>query len=229
MNTEATSILKQYFGYDSFRPMQAQIIQSILDKKDAVVLMPTGGGKSICFQIPALILPGLCVVISPLISLMKDQVDALNANGIAAAFLNSSLDFQSQDVIIRKCSNNEIKILYLSPERVAKEIDYLLKRLPINLFAIDEAHCISSWGHDFRPEYTKLGSLKTNFPHVPLIALTATANLQTKTDIIKQLQLVKPELFVASFDRPNLSLTVKLEVKPKERTDEIIAFIKTMV
>ena len=227
MNTQAESLLKQYFGYDSFRPMQAQIIQSILDKKDAVVLMPTGGGKSICFQIPALILPGLCVVISPLISLMKDQVDTLNANGIAAEFLNSSLDYQTQNDIVRRCSNNEIKILYISPERVSKDIDYLLKRLPICLFAIDEAHCVSSWGHDFRPEYTKLGSLKTNFPNIPVCALTATANLQTQTDIIKQLNLINPEVFVASFDRPNLSITVKLEVKPKQRTNEIIAFVKT--
>ena len=224
MNIEAESLLKQYFGYDSFRPMQAQIIQSILNKKDAVVLMPTGGGKSICFQIPALIMPGLCVVVSPLISLMKDQVDTLNANGIAAAFLNSSLDFTTQNEIIRKCSNNEIKILYISPERVTKEIDYLLKRLPINLFAIDEAHCVSSWGHDFRPEYTNLSSLKTNFPHIPLIALTATANDQTKADIIKQLHLISPEVFIASFDRPNLSITVKLDIKPKQRTDEIISF-----
>lgn len=226
MKTQAETLLKQYFGYDNFRPMQAQIIQSILNKKDALVLMPTGGGKSICFQVPALILPGLCVVISPLISLMKDQVDTLNANGIPAAFLNSSLDFQAQDAIVRKCTNNEIKILYISPERVTKEIGYLLKRLLISLFAIDEAHCVSSWGHDFRPEYTKLSSLKTNFPHIPMIALTATANLQTQTDIIKQLHLVDPELFTASFDRPNLSITVKLEVKPKQRTDEIIDFVK---
>jgi ATP-dependent DNA helicase RecQ len=226
MNTQVQNLLKQYFGYDSFRPMQAQIIQSILDKKDAVVLMPTGGGKSICFQIPALILPGLCVVISPLISLMKDQVDALNANGIAAEFLNSSLDFQTQNAIIRKCNSGTIKILYISPERVNKDTDNLLKCLPISLFAIDEAHCISSWGHDFRPGYTKLGSLKANFPNIPLIALTATANLQTQADIIKQLNLINPEVFVASFDRPNLSITVKLEVKPKQRTEEIIAFVK---
>ena len=136
MNTKALSLLKQYFGYDSFRPMQAQIIESILNKKDTLVLMPTGGGKSICFQIPALLIPGICIVVSPLISLMKDQVDTLNTNGIAAAFLNSSLDLATQNEIIRKCSNNEIKILYISPERVAKEIDYLLKRLPINLFAM---------------------------------------------------------------------------------------------
>ncbi|MCC2625309.1 MAG: helicase RecQ [Burkholderiales bacterium] len=227
MNIQATSLLKQYFGYDSFRPMQAQIIQSVLDKKDTVVLMPTGGGKSICFQIPALILPGLCIVVSPLISLMKDQVDALNANGIAAEFLNSSLDFHTQNVIIDKCSNNKVKILYISPERVNKDIENLLKYLPVSLFAIDEAHCVSSWGHDFRPEYTKLASLKANFPKIPLIALTATANLQTRADIIKQLNLVSPEVFVASFDRPNLSITVKLEVKPKERTREIINFVKT--
>lgn len=226
MNLQAVSLLKQYFGYDNFRPMQAQIIDSILSKEDAVVLMPTGGGKSICFQIPALILPGLCVVVSPLISLMKDQVDTLNANGIAAAFLNSSLDFTTQDEIIRKCSNGEIKLLYISPERVTKDIDYLLKKLPISLFAIDEAHCVSSWGHDFRPEYTKLGSLKVNFPHIPIVALTATANNQTKADIIKQLNLANPEVFVASFDRPNLSITVKLAVKAKQRSDEIISFIK---
>lgn len=226
MNHTPESLLKQYFGYDSFRPMQAQIIQSILAKKDAVVLMPTGGGKSICFQIPALLLPGLCVVVSPLISLMKDQVDSLNANGIAAAFLNSSLDFDTQNTITRKCLNNEIKILYISPERVSKEIDFLLKRLPVSLFAIDEAHCVSSWGHDFRPEYTKLGSLKINFPHIPLIALTATANAQTRTDIIQQLGLQNPAIFAASFDRPNLSLTVRRDIKPRERTNEIIAFIK---
>lgn len=227
MSIQALSLLKQHFGYDSFRPMQSQIIQSILDKKDSVVLMPTGGGKSICFQIPALMLPGLCIVVSPLISLMKDQVDTLNANGIAAQFLNSSLDFQAQNTIIQKCSNNEIKILYLSPERVNKDIDGLLKKLPVSLFAIDEAHCVSSWGHDFRPEYTKLGSLKTNFPNVPLIALTATANLQTQTDIIKQLNLVNPDVFIASFDRPNLSITVRPEVNLKQRVEEIIAFVKT--
>jgi ATP-dependent DNA helicase RecQ len=229
MNTKALGLLKQYFGYDSFRPMQAQIVESILNKKDTLVLMPTGGGKSICFQIPALIMPGICIVVSPLISLMKDQVDTLNANGIAAAFLNSSLDLATQNKIIRKCSNNEIKILYISPERVAKEIDYLLKRLPINLFAIDEAHCVSSWGHEFRPEYTNLRSLKTNFPHIPVIALTATANNQTKADIIKQLHLVNPEVFVASFDRPNLNISVKLGTKPKQKTEEIISFIKKRV
>ncbi len=226
MNTQALSLLKQYFGYDSFRLMQTQIIESILNKKDALVLMPTGGGKSICFQIPALIMPGICIVISPLISLMKDQVDTLNANGIDAAFLNSSLDFATQNEIIRKCSNNQIKILYISPERVAKEIDHLLKRLPINLFAIDEAHCVSSWGHEFRPEYANLRSLKTNFPNIPVIALTATANDQTKADIIKQLHLTNPEVFVASFDRPNLSISVKLDTKAKQKTDEITSFIK---
>lgn len=225
MNKTPDGLLKQYFGYANFRPMQAQIIQSILAKKDTVVLMPTGGGKSICFQIPALMLPGLCIVISPLISLMKDQVDGLNANGIPAAFLNSSLDLDTQNSIIRKCSNSEIKILYISPERVNKEIDYLLKRLPISLFAIDEAHCVSSWGHDFRPEYTKLGNLKTTFPNIPVIALTATANAQTKADIIQQLNLHKPEVFVASFDRPNLSITVRRDINAKERISEIIAFI----
>lgn len=225
MISEPTSLLKKHYGYDQFRPMQAEVIQCVMDKKDVVVLMPTGGGKSICFQIPALLLPGLCVVVSPLISLMKDQVDALNANDIPAAYLNSSLEFKQEEDIISKCLQGQIKLLYISPERLVQEMTRLLKRLPVQLFAIDEAHCISSWGHDFRPEYTKLKLLKEHFPDVPVIALTATADKTTRKDIVKQLNLPAPAIFIASFNRPNLSLSVKSGIKPKERIKDIIDFI----
>lgn len=225
MISEAASLLKKHYGYEQFRPMQAEVIQCVLDKKDSLVLMPTGGGKSICFQIPALLLQGLCLVVSPLISLMKDQVDALNSNDIPAAFLNSSLSFKEEEDIIFQCIHGKIKLLYLSPERLVQELKRLLPRLPINLFAIDEAHCISSWGHDFRPEYTQLKLLKEHFPAIPLIALTATADKTTRKDIIKQLNLQNPKVFVASFNRPNLSLSVKPGIKPKERIKDIIAFI----
>ena len=225
MISEAVSLLKKHYGYDQFRPMQAEVIQCVMDKKDVVVLMPTGGGKSICFQIPAMLLPGLCIVVSPLISLMKDQVDALNANGIPAAYLNSSLHFKDEEDIIFRCIQGQIKLLYISPERLVQEMERLLKKLPVQLFAIDEAHCISSWGHDFRPEYTQLKLLKEHFPAVPVIALTATADKTTRKDIVKQLNLPSPEIFIASFNRPNLSLSVKSGIKPKERIKEIIQFI----
>ena len=225
MISQAASLLKKHYGYDHFRPMQAEVIQCVMDKKDVVVLMPTGGGKSICFQIPALLLPGLCVVVSPLISLMKDQVDALNSNGIPAAFLNSSLSFREEENIIFQCLHGQIKLLYISPERLVQEMNRLLNRLPVQLFAIDEAHCISSWGHDFRPEYTQLKLLKEHFPSIPVIALTATADKTTRRDIVKQLNLSNPEVFVASFNRPNLSLTVKPGIKPKDRIKDIIEFI----
>lgn len=225
MIIQAASLLKKHYGYDQFRPMQAEVIQCVMDKKDVVVLMPTGGGKSICFQIPALLVQGLCVVVSPLISLMKDQVDALNANDIPAAYLNSSLGSGEEENIIQQCLGGQIKLLYLSPERLVQEMNRLLTRLPIQLFAIDEAHCISSWGHDFRPEYTQLKLLKDKFPAIPVIALTATADKTTRRDIVKQLNLQNPEVFVASFNRPNLSLSVKSGIKPKERIKDIIDFI----
>lgn len=181
-------ILKSYYGYDSFRPMQAEIIDNALLQRDSLVLMPTGGGKSICFQVPALLLNGITVVVSPLISLMKDQIDALHANGIQAEALNSG-NSESKDILIReKCLNNEIKLLYISPERLITEIDWMQKSLKISLFAIDEAHCISQWGHDFRPEYTRLDILHEYFPHVPIMALTATADKITKQDIIPQIR-----------------------------------------
>ncbi|UKJ08367.1 DNA helicase RecQ [Solitalea lacus] len=224
MIEQARVALKAYFGYDEFRPLQNEVIQSILDKKDTLVLMPTGGGKSICYQVPALIMEGLCIVISPLISLMKDQVDALRINGIGAAYLNSSQDFTEEETIIEQCLNGSIKLLYLSPEKLKSSMA-MLSEFNIKLFAIDEAHCISAWGHDFRPEYTQLNVIKERFPTIPIIALTATADKVTRKDIIKQLSLKRPNTFIASFDRPNLSLNVKMGVKTREKDFEIIDFI----
>ena len=202
-------VLKQYYGYDSFRPLQADIISSVLDGNDAMVLMPTGGGKSICFQIPAIIFPGLTLVISPLIALMQDQVQALKANGINAEFLNSSLDNQQQERITQHVQTGELKLLYISPEKLFTSgyLDWI-KSLKISLFAVDESHCVSTWGHDFRPEYTKLNVLKESFPNVPLIALTATADRVTRKDILTQLGIPDAKTYISSFDRPNLSLTV---------------------
>jgi len=225
MLTPANEILKKHFGYDSFRPYQAEIIEHILGKKDALVLMPTGGGKSVCYQIPALMLEGTCIVVSPLISLMKDQVDALKANGIAAEFLNSTQSFNEQEKILRACSRGEIKLLYVSPEKLISDLETISSMAKPGMFAIDEAHCISSWGHDFRPEYTKLGFLREKFSDIPFVALTATADKITRKDISKQLNLKDPELFISSFDRKNLNLAVRIGIKPKQKIQEIIGFI----
>jgi len=206
--------------------MQEEIISHVMKHEDCLVLMPTGGGKSICYQVPAIAMQGTAIVVSPLISLMKDQVEALQANGIEAEALNSGNDFSRDTIIRRKLVSGQLKLLYVSPERLLSEIDYLLKQIPqISLFAIDEAHCISQWGHDFRPEYTQLAQLREAFPSVPMMALTATADKVTRTDIIKQLRL-KGEVFISSFDRPNLSLSVKRGYSTAEKQRFILNFIK---
>lgn len=221
----AHEALKKYFGYDQFRPMQGEIIQSIFSGKDVVVLMPTGGGKSICYQIPAIVMPGTCIVVSPLISLMKDQVEGLKSNGVSAAFFNSSLSSKETREVEEQLLSQQLDLLYISPEKITSG-GFLpfLKKIKINLIAIDEAHCISAWGHDFRPEYTKLKFLKTQFKGTPLIALTATADKLTRQDIQRQLRLNEPEAFIASFDRPNLSLMVR---PGQKRFEQIIEFIRT--
>ena len=215
--------LKRYFGYETFYPLQAEIIDHALAGKHALVLMPTGGGKSVCFQIPALIMDGTAIVISPLIALMKDQVDGLTANGIPAAFLNSTLAEEESAAIIRRCLKGDIKLLYISPERLgaASTIGFLQK-LRLSLFAVDEAHCISSWGHDFRPDYMKLHVLREKFPAVPLIALTATADRVIRKDILKQLDIPEKNQFITSFDRPNLSLSV---YSGQKRLEQILRFL----
>ena len=215
------SVLHQYFGYTSFRPLQEEIIRDVLEKKDVFVLMPTGGGKSICYQLPALLMEGVTVVVSPLISLMKDQVDGLDANGIAAAYMNSTQSARENRDVKTAFLENRLKVLYVAPERLMMPGTFaFLKKGKVSLFAIDEAHCISEWGHDFRPEYRKLKLLRdpqTGFPDIPIIALTATATERVRQDILSQLGLVIPPEkgpYVASFNRKNLYY----EVRPKKET-----------
>src|SRR5438876_4857421 len=201
--------LKKYFGYETFRPLQEQIIIDALAGRDVFALLPTGGGKSLCFQLPALLHDGLTIVVSPLIALMKDQVDALRTSGIPATFLNSTLDGDEARLRLRRLHGGEYKLLYVAPERLM--LDGFLERAlnwSIAQFAIDEAHCISEWGHDFRPEYRELAKLRTHLPDVPIMALTATATERVRKDILKQLQLRSPRCYVASFNRPNLSYRV---------------------
>ncbi|MGJ8693074.1 MAG: DNA helicase RecQ [Thalassotalea sp.] len=201
--------LKHYFGYTSFRTGQLDVIQAALEARDSLVLMPTGGGKSLCYQLPATILPGITIVVSPLIALMKDQVDGLVRQGIPAAFINSSLEPAEINKIFQQMANGTIKLVYISPERLSSR--YFLEglsSLSISMFAVDEAHCISQWGHDFRPAYTNMSCLKQNFPHIPVMALTATADVTTRKDILQQLKLHDPYVHLDSFDRPNIRFTM---------------------
>lgn len=212
--------LKHFFGYDEFRLNQQPIIESVLNGKDVLAIMPTGGGKSVCYQLPAMLLDGLTIVISPLIALMKDQVDALQANGIRAAFLNSTLNSSEQNNIINATRNGEIKLLYLAPERLfssGMQFVNFLTTLPCSLFAIDEAHCISQWGHDFRPEYLELATLKEYFSGTPVIALTASADTITQKDIVEKLQLNNPSVFISSFNRANISYYIQPKRKAFDR------------
>ena len=221
--TKAKAALKKYFGYDSFRSMQEEIISTIYKGEDTLVLMPTGGGKSICFQIPAVTMEGVAVVVSPLISLMKDQVESLRVNGISASYLNSSLSTEEQRQVEDDLYNGHLNLIYVSPEKlVSQNFLSLLKSIKICLFAIDEAHCISAWGHDFRPEYTQMKFIKPQFPTIPIVALTATADRATRKDISLQLNQHNPKVFLDSFDRPNLSLTVK---PGQKRFEQIVDFI----
>ena len=217
--------LQQYFGYNKFRLNQLEIIENVLAKKDSIVLMPTGGGKSLCYQIPALVFEGVTIVVSPLIALMKDQVDALKLNGVAAAFLNSSQSNLEQSFIIERLKNNQLKLLYVAPERLLGQNSLLayLKYIHVSLFAIDEAHCISHWGHDFRPEYLVLGQLKKQFPDTPIIALTATADKLTKQDIIQKLEIDDYTVFENSFNRPNISYFIKPK---KNYLPQLLTYLK---
>ena len=206
--------LKQYFGHETFRAGQREVIEHALSGQDTFVLMPTGGGKSLTYQLPALLMPGLTVVISPLIALMHDQVDRLRANGIAATFVNSTLSFDERARRERAALNGGLKLLYVAPERLVSGnflplLDQVEQTVGLSLLAVDEAHCVSEWGHDFRPEYRQLGQLRTRYPHVPAMALTATATERVRQDILAQLRLRHPHIHIASFNRPNLYYEVR--------------------
>lgn len=222
--TQAQQVLKHTFGYDHFRDGQAQVITQVMQQKDALVLMPTGGGKSLCYQIPAILLPGLTIVVSPLISLMKDQVDALLTYGVEAAYINSNLSSQDMLNVFRGMQHGKYKLIYVAPERLMQlEFIRRLQGLTISLIAVDEAHCVSHWGHDFRKDYRLLGQLKATFPDIPMMGLTATADLATRADITQQLNLHQPFIFKGSFDRPNIRYN---QVTKYKATEQAIAFVK---
>ena len=219
----ALSVLKSVFGYQSFRKGQEEVINAALNGQDALVVMATGNGKSLCYQIPALCFEGLTLVISPLISLMKDQVDQLQANGIEADFLNSSQTVEQQQQVQNKLISGQLKLLYVSPEKVMTNSFFqLISYSKVSFIAIDEAHCISQWGHDFRPEYTQLGGLKASFPHAPIMALTATADYATRQDILTHLNLENPHRYIGSFDRPNIRYTLEEKYKPMEQLTRFV-------
>jgi ATP-dependent DNA helicase RecQ len=218
-------ILKEIYGYDDFRPNQLEVIEHTLSGQDSVVIMPTGGGKSVCFQIPALIFKNVTLVISPLISLMRDQVEALKASGVQAAYFNSSQSDFDKRLIIDDCLENKIKLLYLSPETLVHAFDSWLKSIPVSFIAVDEAHCVSMWGHDFRPEYGQIKALRSHYRNVPFMALTATADKITRKDISTQLDLIHPQLFLSSFNRENLNLAVRSQIPKKQKEKEIISFL----
>jgi len=219
---EILPTLKKYFGYDTFRADQENIIKDVLEAKDALVIMPTGGGKSLCYQLPAIHLPKTTLVVSPLIALMKDQVDSLRANGISAAYYNSTQTAEEQNAIVERVVKKDIKLLYIAPESLGN-IQFLLNYEYIDCIAIDEAHCISSWGHDFRPSYQNLGFLKKQLPNIPIIALTATADAATREDIVAQLHIPNAKRYLSSFDRAN----IYMEVRPSDkRVQQIIKFVK---
>lgn len=223
---KAGQLLKKFYGYSTFRPGQYEIIDAVTSGRDAVVLMPTGGGKSLCYQLPALMLEGCVVVVSPLIALMENQVAALIANGIPAAAIHSNQEEYANRDILEKAASGMIRLLYVSPERLLADIDTWVSNVKISLFAIDEAHCISQWGHDFRPDYTKLSAVKQRFPAVPVMALTATADRLTRDDIITQLGLVNPLRWTGSFNRPNLSLKVVQGAQKKQKVAEITRMLR---
>ncbi|GAC15507.1 DNA helicase RecQ [Aliiglaciecola lipolytica] len=223
-STKPAEVLKEVFGYSHFRDGQQQVIEQVLSQRDALVLMPTGGGKSLCYQIPALILPGITIVVSPLISLMKDQVDALTASGVAATFINSSIPREQLLNIYRQLQDGKFKLLYVAPERLM-QLEFIdrLHTLNLSLIAVDEAHCVSHWGHDFRQDYRLLGQLKTHFPNIPVMGLTATADIATRADITQQLNLQTPYVFRSSFDRPNIRYNLLSKYKA---VDQLIHYVK---